>query len=269
MVNMHACADTSASRTLRVFVVCAPCGGDGNTGDSIIFVPRIFLLLSSPFSRASGMAKRGGGARVVPHGPLFRMTCVLPRRGLSCASRVCRETDRSFVHYGLEHWGCDQLGVNKTRRFLLEWLSFTHRYIPVGILEVLPQRINERPLPYVSRVGPAGWLADPSHPLHARARSLASPGVALWPPGESAVAVTGVCVRTGFRGGWRREVLGGCLLWDRLRGGRPVACGRCLRPPESYIFLIVAAYIVEVSSPPPPLGMGMFRSLYYIVEAIL
>lgn len=42
------------------------------------------------------------------------------------------------------------MGVNKTRRFLLEWLSFTCRYIPVGILEVLPQRINERPPPYVS-----------------------------------------------------------------------------------------------------------------------
>lgn len=54
------------------------------------------------------------------------------------------------MRYGLEHWGSDQMGVNKTRRFLLEWLSFTHRYIPVGLLEVLPQRINERPLPYVS-----------------------------------------------------------------------------------------------------------------------
>lgn len=42
------------------------------------------------------------------------------------------------------------MGVNKTRRFLLEWLSFTCRYIPVGILEVLPQRINERPPPFVS-----------------------------------------------------------------------------------------------------------------------
>lgn len=61
--------------------------------------------------------------------------------------------DRDFVRYGLEHWGSDQMGVNKTRRFLLEWLSFTHRYIPVGLLEVLPQRINERPLPYVSAVG--------------------------------------------------------------------------------------------------------------------
>lgn len=29
--------------------------------------------------------------------------------------------------------------ISLARRFLLEWLSFTHRYIPVGLLEVLPQ----------------------------------------------------------------------------------------------------------------------------------
>lgn len=54
------------------------------------------------------------------------------------------------MNFGLEYWGSDQMGVNKTRRFLLEWLSFTCRYIPVGVLEVLPQRINEKPPPFVS-----------------------------------------------------------------------------------------------------------------------
>jgi len=42
---------------------------------------------------------------------------------------------RRFVDYGLERWGSDQRGVDNTRRFLLEWLSFLCRYIPVGILE--------------------------------------------------------------------------------------------------------------------------------------
>ncbi len=43
-------------------------------------------------------------------------------------------------------------GVNTTRRFLLEWLSFLCRYVPVGIIEVsgLPQKINQRPPNYVS-----------------------------------------------------------------------------------------------------------------------
>ena len=31
---------------------------------------------------------------------------------------------KDFVKHGLEHWGSDQQGINNTRRFLLEWLSF-------------------------------------------------------------------------------------------------------------------------------------------------
>ncbi|KAJ3362942.1 tRNA-dihydrouridine(47) synthase [NAD(P)(+)]-like protein [Allomyces javanicus] len=58
---------------------------------------------------------------------------------------------RQFTSYGLEHWGSDTQGVNNTRRFLLELLSFTHRYIPVGLLEVLPQKMNERPPRFVGR----------------------------------------------------------------------------------------------------------------------
>lgn len=58
---------------------------------------------------------------------------------------------RDFCKYGLEHWGSDSRGVARTRRFLLEWLSFLHRYTPVGLLEVLPQRIGERPPFFVGR----------------------------------------------------------------------------------------------------------------------
>ncbi|EPS38073.1 hypothetical protein H072_8190 [Dactylellina haptotyla CBS 200.50] len=50
-----------------------------------------------------------------------------------------------FAKYGLDCWGSDEMGVNNTRRFLCEYLSFTHRYVPVGLLEVLPPRLQDRP----------------------------------------------------------------------------------------------------------------------------
>lgn len=50
-----------------------------------------------------------------------------------------------FVRNGLEAWGSDEVGVGVTRRFLLEWLSFAYRYIPVGILEHLPPSLQDRP----------------------------------------------------------------------------------------------------------------------------
>ncbi|RSL69792.1 hypothetical protein CEP53_002099 [Fusarium sp. AF-6] len=56
-----------------------------------------------------------------------------------------------FVRYGLDAWGSDELGIGFTRRFLLEWLSFAHRYVPVGLLEYLPPSLNDRPPKYKGR----------------------------------------------------------------------------------------------------------------------
>ncbi|KAG6037742.1 hypothetical protein E4U41_004814 [Claviceps citrina] len=58
---------------------------------------------------------------------------------------------QKFVRYGLDAWGSDELGIGLTRRFLLEWLSFAHRYIPIGLLEHLPPSLNDRPPAYVGR----------------------------------------------------------------------------------------------------------------------
>lgn len=56
-----------------------------------------------------------------------------------------------FARYGIECWGSDEMGLGTTRKFLLEYLSFTHRYIPLGLLEHLPPRINDRPPAYRGR----------------------------------------------------------------------------------------------------------------------
>ncbi|CAO3662393.1 unnamed protein product [Umbelopsis ramanniana] len=68
---------------------------------------------------------------------------------------------KKFCDYGLEHWGSDTMGVNSTRRFLCEWQSFLYRYIPVGLLEVLPQHMNERPPPYYGRDELETLMASP------------------------------------------------------------------------------------------------------------
>lgn len=68
---------------------------------------------------------------------------------ISSAERF--EIIKKYTNYGLEHWGSDTQGVESTRRFLLEWLSFLYRYVPVGLLERPPQKINERPPTYHGR----------------------------------------------------------------------------------------------------------------------
>lgn len=58
---------------------------------------------------------------------------------------------KDYVRFGLQHWGSDAKGVETTRHFLLEWLSYMHRYIPTGLLEIVPQKLNWRPPLYYGR----------------------------------------------------------------------------------------------------------------------
>ncbi|CAG0893210.1 unnamed protein product [Cyprideis torosa] len=68
---------------------------------------------------------------------------------------------QDFTNFGLEHWGSDFAGVERTRRFMLEWLSFLYRYVPVGLLERVPQRMNERPPLFKGRDDLETMMASP------------------------------------------------------------------------------------------------------------
>jgi tRNA-dihydrouridine synthase 3 len=57
-----------------------------------------------------------------------------------------------FCRSGMTLWGSDDRGIANTRRFLLEWLSFTYRYVPIGIAECVPSSLQLRPpTAYVGR----------------------------------------------------------------------------------------------------------------------
>ncbi|KIJ16316.1 hypothetical protein PAXINDRAFT_168462 [Paxillus involutus ATCC 200175] len=71
-------------------------------------------------------------------------TEVKEHREWDISSRERLELIRKYAEYGLTHFGTDTAGVNTTRRYLCEALSFQYRYVPIGLLERLPGHINER-----------------------------------------------------------------------------------------------------------------------------
>ncbi|KAI8388710.1 uncharacterized protein BYT42DRAFT_244302 [Radiomyces spectabilis] len=83
------------------------------------------------------------------------------QRHWDISSRERFDMLKRFCDYGLEHWGTDSQGINATRRFLCEWQSFLYRYIPAGLLEVVPQHINERAPPYFGRDDLETLMASP------------------------------------------------------------------------------------------------------------
>lgn len=89
-------------------------------------------------------------------------TEIKERRDWDISARERLDMVREFTDYGLAHWGADTQGVNTTRRFLCEMLSFTHRYVPLGLLEHVPIRMNDRPPPYAGRDPLESLLSSPS-----------------------------------------------------------------------------------------------------------
>lgn len=90
---------------------------------------------------------------MVARGALIKpwiFTEISERREWDISSRERLDILRKYAEYGLNHWGSDTQGVNTTRRFFCEALSFQSRYVPLGILESLP-RLNDRPPAFKGR----------------------------------------------------------------------------------------------------------------------
>ena len=108
-------------------------------GDIFSYVDYERRISENPGLSHTAMIARG--ALIKPWLP----TEIKERRHWDISASERLDMLKEFVNFGLEHWGTDQHGVNNTRRFLLEFLSFLYRYVPVGMLEVLPQQMNQRP----------------------------------------------------------------------------------------------------------------------------
>ncbi|KJA22425.1 hypothetical protein HYPSUDRAFT_67097 [Hypholoma sublateritium FD-334 SS-4] len=99
----------------------------------------------------------GRGALIKP----WIFTEIQEKREWDISARERLELIRKYSEYGLNHFGSDTTGVNATRRYLCEALSFQYRYVPIGILEQLPGRINDRAPAFRGRNDLESLLSSP------------------------------------------------------------------------------------------------------------
>ena len=171
----HKNADWSFIRQCADIARDAPCA-DGACGIPLIGNGDVFSF--EDVHEAMLRASSGESDSAPASSPLDHVSSVMLARGALVKPWVFTEikerrhwdisaTERldilkDFTKFGLEHWGTDDIGVARVRKFLLEWLSFLHRYVPVGLLERLPGRLQDRPPAFRGRNDMETLMASPN-----------------------------------------------------------------------------------------------------------
>ncbi|KAG5644019.1 tRNA-dihydrouridine synthase 3 [Asterophora parasitica] len=112
----------------------------------------------------SNVEKTGVDGIMLGRGALIKpwiFTEVKERREWDISARERLDLIRTYAENGINHFGSDTTGVNTTRRYLCEALSFQYRYVPIGILERVPGRINDRAPAFRGRDDLETLLASP------------------------------------------------------------------------------------------------------------